>query len=142
MAVVERKERVLANRKRVLLIDEDSDFIEATGIILDESGFEVLTASSSPEGFRKVQEENPDVVVLDVMMESSDEGFATARKIRNNHHSNVPIIMLSSVTQATGYLFKPEEHPDYFPVNHFIKKPVSPSLLVQRIRTLLAEEDV
>ncbi len=133
--------QVMADKIRVLLVDDDPDFIEANSIILDASGFEVLTASSGAEGLKKVEEEKPDVVVLDVMMENTDEGFAVARKIRHKLHSDVPIIMLTSVAQATGYTFKPEEHPDFFPVDQFLEKPVPPTVLVQKIKDALAKGD-
>lgn len=127
----------MADKIRVLLVDDDPDFIEANSIILEASGFEVLTAASGAEGLKKVEEEKPDVVVLDVMMENTDEGFSVARKIRRNLHSDVPIIMLTSVSQATGYTYNPEEHPDFFPVNQFLEKPVPPMILVTKIREAL-----
>lgn len=129
----------MADKIRVLLVDDDPDFIEANSIILEASGFEVLTAASGAEGLRRVEEENPDVVVLDVMMENTDEGFSVARKIRRKLHSDVPIIMLTSVAQATGYTFKPEEHPDFFPVDQFLEKPVPPTTLVNKIREALGK---
>ncbi len=127
----------MAGKIRVLLVDDDPDFIEANSIILDASGFEVLTASSGAEGLKRVEEEKPDVVVLDVMMENTDEGFSVARKIRRQLNSKVPIIMLTSLAQATGYTFLPEEHADFFPVNQFLEKPVPPTILVQKIREAL-----
>ena len=120
----------MAGKIRVLLVDDDPDFIEANSIILDASGFEVLTASSGAEGLKRVEEEKPDVVVLDVMMENTDEGFSVARKIRRQLNSKVPIIMLTS-------LALPEEHADFFPVNQFLEKPVPPTILVQKIREAL-----
>jgi len=131
----------VADKIKVLLVDDDPDFIEANSIILDASGFEVLTASSGAEGLKKVEDKKPDVVVLDVMMENADEGFAVARKIRRKLHSDVPIIMLTSVAQATGYTFKPEDHPDFFPVDQFLEKPVPPATLVRKIRDALAKGD-
>jgi CheY-like chemotaxis protein len=131
----------MADKIRVLLVDDDPDFIEANSIILEASGFEVLTASSGAEGLKMVEEENPDVVVLDVMMENTDEGFSVARKIRRTLKSDVPIIMLTSVAQATGYTFKPEEHPDFFPVDRFLEKPVPPNILVEKIRDALKKEE-
>lgn len=129
----------MADNIRVLLVDDDPDFIEANTIILEASGFEVLTASSGAEGMRRVEEDKPDIVVLDVMMENTDEGFAVARNIRRKLHSDVPIIMLTSVSQATGYTYKPEEHPDFFPVDLFLEKPVPPTTLVQKIRDQLGK---
>jgi len=103
----------MAGKIRVLLVDDDPDFIEANSIILDASGFEVLTASSGAEGLKRVEEEKPDVVVLDVMMENTDEGFSVARKIRRQLNA------------------------DFFPVNQFLEKPVPPTILVQKIREAL-----
>jgi CheY-like chemotaxis protein len=127
----------MADKIRVLLVDDDPDFIEANSIILNASGFEVLTASSGAEGLRMVEEKKPDIVILDVMMENTDEGFAVARQIRRRLHSDIPIIMLTSVAQTTGYTFKPGEHPDFFPVDMFLEKPVPPTTLVQKIRETL-----
>lgn len=127
----------MADMIRVLLIDDDPDFVEANTIVLEASGFEVLSASSGAEGFRMIKEENPDVVILDVMMEQTDEGFAVARRIRSRLRSNVPIIMLTSVGKVTGYEFNPEENPDFFPVDIFLEKPVPPSILVNKVREVI-----
>lgn len=127
----------MLDRIRILLIDDDPDFIQANSIILDSCGFEVLTASSTAEGLTKVAEERPDAVVLDLMMEKTDEGFSVARKIRDVIKSDAAIIMLSSIKARTGYSFKPEEHPDYFPVDRFLEKPVSPNALVQVVNDVV-----
>jgi CheY-like chemotaxis protein len=126
----------MADKIRVLLVDDDPDFIEANSIVLEASGFEVITASSGAEGLTRVREDKPDIVILDVMMENTDEGFAVARSIRKKLLNAVPIIMLTSVGKVTGYDFKPEEHPDFFPVDVFLEKPVPPSVLVTRILEL------
>ena len=131
----------MAEKTRFLLVDDDPDFVEANSIVLEASGFEVLTASSGAEGLEKVKTANPDVVILDVMMENTDEGFAVARKIRSRLRSDVPIIMLTSVGKVTGYDFNPGEHPDFFPVNVFLEKPVPPTLLVNKVREVLTKGD-
>ncbi len=127
----------MSDRIRVLLVDDDPDFIEANSIVLEAAGFEVLAASSGAEGLEMVMRENPDVVVLDVMMENTDEGFAVARRIRQRLQSEVPIIMLTSVGKVTGYDYRPGEHPDFFPVEAYLEKPVPPTLLISRIREVL-----
>jgi len=129
----------MTEKARILLVDDDPDFVEANTIVLEASGFEVISASSGAEGLRRVGEENPDLVVLDVMMENTDEGFAVARDIRRKLQSKVPIIMLTSVGKVTGYDFKPEEHPDFFPVEAYLEKPVPPTILVNRTRELLGK---
>lgn len=127
-------------KTRVLLVDDDPDFIEATSIVLEANGFDVLTASSGAEGVRKVSEDTPDVVILDVMMENTDEGFAVARKIRKKLKINIPIIMLTSVGKATGYDYNPADKPGFFPVDCFLEKPVPPTILAQKIREVLSRE--
>ncbi len=126
----------MSNKVKVLLVDDDPDFIEAHTIVLEASGFEVISASSGAEGLARVRDDRPDIVILDVMMENTDEGFAVARNIRRTLNSAVPIIMLTSVGKVTGYDYKPDEHPDFFPVEVFLEKPVQPSVLVSRIREL------
>jgi CheY-like chemotaxis protein len=129
----------MSEKVRVLLVDDDPDFVEANTIVLEASGFEVLSASSGAEGLDRVRSGKPDIVVLDVMMENTDEGFAVARDIRKKLLSSVPIIMLTSVGKVTGYDFKPEEHPDFFPVDAYLEKPVPPTVLVSRIRELVGK---
>ena len=133
------KGKIVPDRIRILIIDDDTDFIQANSIILDTCGFEVLTASSTAEGLIKVAEERPDAVLLDIMMGKTDEGFSVARKIRDVIKSDAAIIMLSSIQAKIGYSFKPEEHPDYFPVDRFLDKPVSPRDLVQVINNVVAK---
>ncbi|NLP05570.1 response regulator transcription factor [Candidatus Fermentibacteria bacterium] len=130
----------MSEKIRVLLVDDDPDFIEANSIVLEVSGFEVISALNGAEGLKRVSEDNPDIVVLDVMMENTDEGLAVARDIRRKLHSKVPIIMLTSVGKVTGYDFKPSEHPDFFPVDVFLEKPVQPQILISRIRELTSGE--
>ncbi len=129
----------MTDKVRILLIDDDPDFVEANSIILDANGFEVLTASSIHEGFRKVKQDKPALIVLDLLMENADEGFTLARRIRCELKSTAPFVMLSSVTQETGYSFRPDEHPDYYPVDHFLEKPVSPGVLLEKIRSSILE---
>ncbi|MCK5786880.1 MAG: response regulator [Candidatus Sabulitectum sp.] len=127
----------MSEKIRVFLIDDDTDFIQANSVFLDSAGFEVLTATSRAEALDKIEEERIDVIVIDLYMGNSDEGFYVVRKIRAGIHSEVPVIMLSSIRENTGCTFKPEEHPDYFPVERYLEKPVSPSALVKSIREVL-----
>ncbi len=131
----------MAGKIKILLIDDDPDFVEANTIILDSNCFEVLAASSIAEGFRKVKENNPDIIVIDLLVEKTDEGFTSLRKIRQELRSSAPFIMLSSFRQQTGYSFVPDEHPDYFPVDCFLEKPLSPDVLVQKIRSSLSAQE-
>ena len=71
------------------------------------------------------------------MMDDADEGFSIARTISLELDNHVPVIMLNSMEKATGYSFKLEDHPDYFPVARLLDKPLSPGALAENIREVL-----
>jgi len=131
----------MEQKTRVLFIDDDSDFVRAAAVVFNAMGLEVVPASTEAEGLQKLQIEIPDVVVLDLVLDNADEGFTVVRKIRNRFSSDVPVVMLSSLNEVTGGSLKPEEHPDYCPVNRFLDKPVSPGTLVRHIRDVLGKGD-
>jgi two-component system alkaline phosphatase synthesis response regulator PhoP len=123
---------------KILVIDDDKDFQETTRIVLEKSGFQVVAAYNPDEGLQKVQEETPDLVILDVMMPSDFEGFEVARKIREQLELvELPIVLLTAVhgTKKVPYRFAP--HEQWLPVDYFYDKPVAPDVLVAKIREYL-----
>jgi CheY-like chemotaxis protein len=123
---------------KILVIDDDEDFQEATRIVLENSDFEVVAAYDSEEGLQKVQAESPDLVVLDVMMPSGFEGFEVARKVREELKlRKLPIILLTAVhgVKEVPYRFAPDEQ--WLPVDYFYDKPVEHDVLVAKIKELL-----
>jgi DNA-binding response OmpR family regulator len=124
--------------KKILIIDDDIDLVEAMRLILEDEGFEVIDAQDGEKGLEKAQNENPDLVILDVMMETQDEGFHVAYQIRANHNTeDIPIIMLTAVGQETGFKFDKEKDEDFLPVSEFIEKPINPDQLIEVIKTNL-----
>jgi len=124
--------------KKILLIDDDIDLVEAMRMTLEGAGFEVIDAQDGEKGFEKIESEHPDLVILDVMMGSQDEGFHVAYQIKNNAETaDLPIIMLSAVGQETGFGFDKEKDEDFLPVNEFIEKPVNPAALVELVKNHL-----
>ena len=84
--------------KKILLVDDDNDFISAQGALLKHAGYEVYLAFSGAEGFIKATEVNPDLVILDVNMETKNSGFELNQKIRTDKDlKNIPIIMLTGI---------------------------------------------
>jgi CheY-like chemotaxis protein len=129
---------------KILVIDDDPDIALTTRLALEQGGYEVVEARSSAEGLEKVKAEKPDLIVLDVMMESTTAGFQTALSLRSRdprseykEYSTIPIIMLTAIHSTTPMRFGPEE--DYLPVEEFIDKPVDPEILVQKVQSLLAK---
>ncbi|MBN2497291.1 MAG: response regulator [Deltaproteobacteria bacterium] len=125
---------------KILLIDDDSDFLEANVLVLEQNGFEVDTATTPESGLEKIGSVKPDLVVLDVMMPSGYEGFDVARKVREEMglHS-LPILLLTAIHERmkVPYRFAPDE--SHLPVDVFLDKPVMPDQLVQTIREMLGE---
>lgn len=123
---------------KVLLIDDDPDFLDATSLILEADGYEVDTADTPEKGVAAVTRDRPDLVILDVMMPDAYEGFRVAREIRETLKlTELPIIMLSGLHKRNevNYHFAPEA--DYLPVDEFLDKPVSPTTLLTTVRRLL-----
>ena len=124
--------------KKILIIDDDIDLVETMRMVLENAGFEVIDAQDGQKGFAKISNEKPDLVILDVMMQSQDEGFHIAYQIRNTEETiDLPIIMLSAVGQETGFDFDEEKDGDFLPVNAFVEKPINPETLVELVKTNL-----
>ncbi|MFL7809129.1 MAG: PleD family two-component system response regulator [Anaerolineae bacterium] len=125
---------------KILIIDDDPDFVLAVRMPLEAAGFEVEEAATTEEGIKKVLGVQPDLVILDVMMPTGYEGFETARAIREEHGlKELPIVMLTSLHEKrkVPYRFAPDE--TYLPVDVFLDKPIEPDALVDTINELLGE---
>jgi CheY-like chemotaxis protein len=128
---------------KILIIDDDPDIALVTRLCLEGAGYEAAEARSGARGLEMVKSYRPDLIVLDVMMETMTEGFQTALKLRSPdprseyaEYRTIPIIMLTSIHSTTPVRFGPEE--DYLPVDVFIDKPIDPDDLVRKIEELLA----
>jgi CheY-like chemotaxis protein len=127
---------------RILMIDDDPDVVMVTRIPLEANGHEVYAASSSQEGLARLREVNPDLVILDVMMDTATEGFQLSLKLRDRSpdaeyaaYRDVPILMLTSVHSTTELRFAPDE--DYLPVDAFLDKSTDPEQIVAKVKELL-----
>jgi CheY-like chemotaxis protein len=124
---------------KVLIIDDDVDIVEAEKLLLENSGYEVISAFDGKEGYRKIKDECPDIIILDVMMATLDEGFAITRKIRNDPEiATVPIVMVTSVGKVTGFKYDPERDRELLPVDAYLEKPIKPDELISAIERALA----
>lgn len=124
----------------ILLIDDDPDFVDATRLILEKNKYKVITAANAEEGWTKAQSENPDLILLDVMMETPDSGFQLAYKIRNDKKlKNKPILLLTAIGRVTGFKFDKKKDEDFLPVEEYIEKPVKPEILLEKISKALSK---
>jgi len=124
---------------KILIVDDDPDIVEAMKVVLESKHYLVSTARSGDEGLKKVKEERPDLIILDVMMESRDKGFEVSRKVRQNEETkDVPILMVTSVKEQTGTGFAGEAGDEtWLPVDAYVEKPLKPEELLRRVEELL-----
>jgi CheY-like chemotaxis protein len=133
-------------KERILVVDDDPDIVEAMRLILEAQDYEVISAGSSAEGLAMLEETQPHLIILDVMMETDTEGFHFAYTLRNAEagseyepFKNVPILMLTAISQRTGMEFDPESDEEFLPVDDFVEKPIKPDDLVSKIKRLLSD---
>jgi len=126
--------------KTILVVDDDPDLREAAQIVLNKAGYEVLQAASGKEALDLLKTTRPDLILLDVMMETDTEGFHLAYEIRkDSRFKDVPIVMLTSVEEKTGERIDLEKAGEFLPVQRFLRKPMDVKTLTSTIAQLLAQ---
>ena len=128
--------------KKILLVDDDSDFQSAVKIVLEKSGYQCIESRSAKQGLQLYSKEHPDLILLDVMMEDIGSGFRFAKKVRDMENrtakAHTPILMVSSIQKLTDLDFAERLGTSLLPVDSFLDKPVETDMLLQKIRTMLA----
>jgi DNA-binding response OmpR family regulator len=120
--------------KKVLMIDDDPEFVEAITNILDAKGYDVVSANDGKDGVAKAKQEKPDIILLDVMMTTKSEGFDVARELSKDANlKGTPVIMLTGVRKEMNLPFGFEPDADWLPVKAFLEKPVKPETLLKTI---------
>ncbi|HZW37818.1 MAG: response regulator transcription factor [Syntrophothermus sp.] len=118
---------------KIVIIDDDPDILDASTLVLNTKGFEVKTARNPEDGYQLVKQWNPDLIILDVMMNEPDDGFFLAQKFRKEG-IKTPILMYTSVSKAIGMDFGIGE---LVPVDEFVEKPISPEELISKVEKLI-----
>lgn len=127
---------------KILLVDDDTDFLEMHKAVLVNHGYEVMTATSAKEGLEKVRTEMPHLIVLDLMMEKHDAGFSFSKQIKGDPlFKSIPILMVTAVADATGYKFSLEKDGYWMKTDEFLDKPVQPSVLLSTVEKLLEQKE-
>lgn len=129
-------------KAKIMVIDDDPDFRDAITPILQSALYQVVTASNPKEGKEKILEEKPDLILLDIMMDSLFDGFSLCNAIKTSNEfravKDTPVIFVSAVKEMTGsrFQFKGEEQGMTGP-DDYIDKPVKPEDLIARVERLL-----
>ena len=132
--------------QKILIIDDDPDIVTSVRLTLENKGYQVIAAENGTEGLNKIKSEHPDLIILDVMMDTMTEGFQLSLQLRSPdptseyaRYKDIPILMLTSIHSTTSLRFGPTE--DYLPVDTFIDKPIDPESLAAKVKELLNNED-
>lgn len=127
---------------KILIIDDDPDMVLAAQMILEAAGHEIVAAASGSEGLEAIKKVKPDLIILDVMMDTTTEGFQVSLQLRSpdpdseyREFRDIPILMLTAIHTTTPLRFAPEA--DYLPVDVFLDKPLDPDVLSAKVEELL-----
>jgi DNA-binding response OmpR family regulator len=129
-------------KHNILIVDDDQDYGEALKIVLENQGYLIRHALNIRDGRAFIEEERPDLIILDVMMEKMTDGFNFCSDLKNDKTcSTIPILMVTAVTEKTGFKFSPETDGEYLQADDYVKKPIPVSELVSRIKKLINKPD-
>lgn len=131
-------------KPKIVTIDDDPDVRDVLRITLEANNCEVYAASNGTDGLRIIKEVHPDLIILDVMMDTITEGFHVSYQLRSQdpkseyqEFSKIPIIMLTGISQKMDMKFAPEKDGEYLPVDEFVEKPIRVEFLVEKVKKLL-----
>lgn len=134
----------MSTKKRLLMIDDDPDFVEVIVSILEDADYEVDAKYNPDDGFQALKTGSYDLLLLDVLMGRGAEGIMIARKIGDDEKlRETPILIITGMREQIAFLFPGQPvHPSFVPVDELIEKPVEPDLLLEKVSKLLqlAEE--
>jgi two-component system, OmpR family, response regulator len=124
--------------KKILLVDDDLDFLFQVKLQLEKFGFEVVTADTQKEAEEIIAKMKPDLAILDLMMESEDSGFILSYKLRKKY-PDVPIIIATAVSAETGVFFglESDEERQWIKADRYLEKGITAEQLHKEILKLL-----
>ncbi|MBC8496417.1 MAG: response regulator [Anaerolineales bacterium] len=123
---------------KILIVDDDPDFQNATRIVLEKEGHTIFSAKSGNEGYRRAKEDQPDLIVLDVMMDSVLDGLSMSRQMyEDDEMRDIPIIMVTSIANTDYAELFPTD--DYIHIRAFMSKPIDPAKLIKQVNKLLVK---
>ncbi len=126
----------MAEPAKILLIDDDPLFVEATKAVL-ESRYRVITAYNGDEGLKRAREQKPDLILLDIVMPAKD-GFHVCKQLKKDPNlAKIPVIMLTSFAQHKGETNIPVDAGLELEAEGYIDKPVSPEALLKQVGSML-----
>ena len=125
--------------KKLLIIDDDPDFVSGIKTILDSADYEVEVAYNPKDGFQLLQSKTFDLLLLDIMMGRGAEGIMIARKLRKDAKlRQLPVLIITGMREQIAFLFPGEPvHPRFVEVDELVEKPVEPKILLEKVSSLI-----
>lgn len=125
---------------KILIIDDNRDFLFAMETFLKRQGFDTITAEDGQKGLGLAQKERPDLVLLDVMMETLFSGFEVCKRLKSDPElKDIPVIGITGMGDELGVHFDKERDGEYFSPDAFFEKPVDKEKLLSKIGELLGQ---
>ena len=130
----------MERKAKILLIDDDPDFVRGTQKLLENASYEVIVAYGGLEGLQKTREENPDLIVLDVIMPVRD-GFTVCEELKDNPElAHIPVLMMTSFAQRVGGTDLSVSRGMSLEAEDYIEKPVRPAELLASVARQLEKK--
>jgi CheY-like chemotaxis protein len=121
---------------KVLVVDDDPDFVEIVSMVLRKEGYEIESAASGDAALKQMRASPPDVLLLDVMMSTVLDGVNVSFSMAEDPVlKDVPIVMISSIPDSSHASEFPTD--EYVPISAWITKPVQPQQLVKTVKRLV-----
>ena len=127
----------MKSKTKILLVDDDKDFVEATKLVLESKPYEVIVAYDGDEGLVKARQESPDLIILDIIMPIKN-GFSAAEQLKKDPElKKIPVIMLTSFSEKVGETSLSVSQGLTLDTEDYVDKPVAPQELLRRVERLL-----
>jgi DNA-binding response OmpR family regulator len=130
-------------REKILVVDDDPDILDALAMILESQGYQVVTARDGVEGLANLKAEEPDLMILDLLMPKMD-GFAVCKELQDPRwakYRNIPILILTSVREEASRRRYELETGQELDVDDYVEKPISPDILLERVGRLIKRKE-
>jgi CheY-like chemotaxis protein len=122
---------------KILIVDDDPDFVETTRIVLEQHGHTTTSASSGDEALESIRTDTPDMIILDVIMSSILDGLNVSQELQQNpEYKDIPILMVTSIANTDYAALFPTD--EYVHISAFVTKPISPDQLMEHVNRLTA----
>jgi CheY-like chemotaxis protein len=125
----------MSQKKRILIVDDDRDFVESNKDLLEANGYAVTFAHDGASGLELAKKVKPDLMILDVMMATDTEGFEVSRKIPSTPElKGMKVIMVTGIRREKHLPFSFEPDESWLPVDSLFEKPIPPAKLLEEIK--------